>query len=303
MQETRTARGRSRRAPRGPSAPLLDGATGRTGWPTRCAQTASRAGVDRCYVFENLRGPDGRLWMDLIGEWTAPERAPPRCAWPGANLHPYSPRLPALDRRVRRRRRDRRPGRRRCRARAARRSARRAPRPRGWCRSRAGDDWWGFVGIDVCRATAPWTDDDGAAVARARAARSARPSSAPQVRTSRRCARGPVPLDRRSTARSSPTSTRPTRRVDAVYVSPQIEELLGYTAEEWMADPDLWPQHPAPRRPGARPRRERPAQRDGRALPARVPAHASGRAAWSGCTTRRAIVRDERGKIVATRTA
>src|SRR5262249_53204879 len=28
--------------------------------------------VDRCYFFQNLRGPDGRLWMDLRGEGGAP---------------------------------------------------------------------------------------------------------------------------------------------------------------------------------------------------------------------------------------
>ena len=31
-----------------------------------------------------------------------------------------------------------------------------------------------------------------------------------------------------------------------LYVSPQIEDLLGYTVEEWMADPRLWSQHVHP---------------------------------------------------------
>ena len=26
----------------------------------------------------------------------------------------------------------------------------------------------------------------------------------------------------------------------AVYVSPQIEHMLGFTPEEWVGDPDLW---------------------------------------------------------------
>src|SRR5258706_15884277 len=30
------------------------------------------------------------------------------------------------------------------------------------------------------------------------------------------------------------------------YVSPQIKEYLGYAAEEWLADPTLWPQHGHP---------------------------------------------------------
>jgi PAS domain S-box-containing protein len=33
---------------------------------------------------------------------------------------------------------------------------------------------------------------------------------------------------------------RPTGEASALFVSPQIEALLGYSAEEWMADPGLW---------------------------------------------------------------
>src|SRR5712691_7263900 len=32
----------------------------------------------------------------------------------------------------------------------------------------------------------------------------------------------------------------------ASYISPQIERLLGYTAEEWLADPGLWDRHVHP---------------------------------------------------------
>ena len=41
-------------------------------------------------MFENLRGPDGRLWMDLIGEWTAPGVGS-LLAESNAKLHPYHP--------------------------------------------------------------------------------------------------------------------------------------------------------------------------------------------------------------------
>ena len=42
------------------------------------------------YVFENLRGPDGRLWMDLIAEWTA-EGVRSVFEQSGGHLHPYFP--------------------------------------------------------------------------------------------------------------------------------------------------------------------------------------------------------------------
>ncbi|HET9671328.1 MAG TPA: hypothetical protein VFQ40_00595, partial [Actinomycetota bacterium] len=47
-------------------------------------------GVDRVYVFENVRDPDGRLWMNLTAEWL---RDGTRGLFddPGTRLHPYSP--------------------------------------------------------------------------------------------------------------------------------------------------------------------------------------------------------------------
>jgi hypothetical protein len=51
--------------------------------------------VDRCYVFQNLRGPDGRLWMDLRGEWDAPDIRP-LFADRRTTLHPLLPGLPAV---------------------------------------------------------------------------------------------------------------------------------------------------------------------------------------------------------------
>ena len=73
---------------------VLDGVDWKDGLADALAQTASLSGADRCYAFENLRGPDGRLWMDLIGEWTGPE-VRSLVAVAGANLHPYHPEFQA----------------------------------------------------------------------------------------------------------------------------------------------------------------------------------------------------------------
>ena len=33
------------------------------------ANVGRELGADRVYIFENVRGPDGRLWMNLTVEW------------------------------------------------------------------------------------------------------------------------------------------------------------------------------------------------------------------------------------------
>ncbi|MEP7059444.1 MAG: GAF domain-containing protein, partial [Actinomycetota bacterium] len=47
-------------------------------------------GADRAYVFQNVRDPSGRLWMDLRAEWDAPDV---RTIFdrPTNHLHPYAP--------------------------------------------------------------------------------------------------------------------------------------------------------------------------------------------------------------------
>ena len=61
-----------------------------------------------------------------------------------------------------------------------------------------------------------------------------------------------------SGCRSSSTSTSSTSKSSPLYVSPQIAQLMGYSQEEWLADPDLFDQVAPPRRSRAsagRPRR------------------------------------------------
>ena len=64
--------------------------------------------------------------------------------------------------------------------------------------------------------------------------------------------------------------------ISGVYVSPQIETMLGYSPEEWLSDPHFFGKviHPRRPRPGARGE----LARGGRAAPARVPADRARRA-------------------------
>ena len=80
----------------GPVAPVA-GLLGRLAggdWQTELDAALAAVGlalrVDRCYVFQNLRGPDGRLWMDLRGEWDGPD-VRPLFEDPKNHLHPYFP--------------------------------------------------------------------------------------------------------------------------------------------------------------------------------------------------------------------
>jgi PAS domain-containing protein len=61
-----------------------------------------------------------------------------------------------------------------------------------------------------------------------------------------------------------------------LYVSPGGRRA-GYTLDEWMATPDMWLAHAAPRRPGPRPRRHRRGAERGRGGRLRVPRPGEGR--------------------------
>ena len=158
----------------------------------------------------------------------------------------------------------------------------------------SGDGWWGFVGIDALAPRA-WTDTDGDAV-RALARQIGDAVQRAQVRTEQVRAK-----DRfRSLVEDSPLVSyidAPDESATAVYVSPQIEDLIGYTVEEWMGDPDLWPRilHPDDRaRALAENARHNetgePFQLEYRLL------HRDGHVVWVHDQAR--VVRDERGKIV-----
>jgi diguanylate cyclase (GGDEF)-like protein/PAS domain S-box-containing protein len=101
----------------------------------------------------------------------------------------------------------------------------------------AGGGWWGFVGLDIVTECA-LEDEQGAA-----------------LRSFAAAVAGAVDRDRdrhqrsmfgdlyRTIVERGPLINyidAPDEGASSVYISPQIEDLVGYTAEEWLADPDLW---------------------------------------------------------------
>lgn len=192
--------------------------------------------VDRVYLFENIRDPDGRLWMDLIGEWDAPGV---RRIFddPENHLHPYFPHftrwldvlgsgghhrmtiddLTGEEQRV---------------------LASEGTKALLVLPVTVGGEWWGYVGFDDCGKLRAWGDDD---LARLRALAFA-------VTTAVALERGEE--DRRlkgdlyrSMVDHGPAVTYIDAADDAastIYISPQVEGLLGFTPAEWCADADLW---------------------------------------------------------------
>ena len=102
----------------------------------------------------------------------------------------------------------------------------------------AGGDWLGHVGFDECEAERDWSAAEvdalmaatgtlGAAVARGRAEGEAR-SAQERYRT----------LVEQLPAVTHVSGLDPSS--STIYISPQVEDLLGYEPREWLEDPDLW---------------------------------------------------------------
>jgi len=199
-------------------------------------------GADRVYLFQNLRGPDGRLWMDEVAEWHRPEVLP-IFGDDHTHLHPYFPdyarwidllgsgasvhgpveHLPESEHQGLQR--------------DAVRSIAQVPVFRG-------GEWWGYIGFDDCRASRSWAEDElsvltraaellGAGLERLRVEEDARLQ---EDLYRAMVERGPAVVYIDGVDASAST----------MYISPQIELVLGYTPDEWRADPDLWPRilHP-----------------------------------------------------------
>jgi diguanylate cyclase (GGDEF)-like protein/PAS domain S-box-containing protein len=231
----------------GPVAPVsgLLGRLARGDWEAELGTALAAVGTalhaDRCYVFQNLRGPDGRLWMDLRGEWDAPGV---RHLFddPKNHLHPYFPdfqrwidvmgdareisgtvsELMEAERRV---------------------LEAEGTRAIWHVPILVMDEWWGFVGIDLCT-DRPLTRPQGdvlRAVAASLSASATRRRAEEDARLREDLYRSMIELGPAITYIDGIEESAPT-----IYMSPQVTTLLGYTPEEWIADPEMWPRliHP-----------------------------------------------------------
>ncbi|HEX6844652.1 MAG TPA: EAL domain-containing protein [Actinomycetota bacterium] len=200
------------------------------------AEVGDALGADRCVVFRNRRAPDGHLWMDLCAEWRGDGVAPSF----GAAEPPMHPYFPAFARWIDELGQGRaivgglnaRP--------AAEREILAAQGVVTMARVPVlvGEDWWGSVGIDVCRGTGVLTDDDVAVLGQVAAA------IAEAIRRSRLAEDDRLREDvYRAMVEHGPAVTYidgVDEHASTVFVSPQIADLLGYTPDEWIDDQDLW---------------------------------------------------------------
>jgi diguanylate cyclase (GGDEF)-like protein/PAS domain S-box-containing protein len=200
------------------------------------------AGVDRLSCYQNVRDPAGRLWMDLCAEWDAPG-VPRVFENPGNHLHPFAPdfarwievfargevlnaivgELPANERAV-----------------LEGEGVVSVLAVPVYC----GGEWWGFLSFDDCHRPRRWarTEIDAlSAVGGALGAALNRDLAAQTRRLTEEQYRSMVERGPAVTYIDGPDETAST-----IFISPQVEALLGFTSEEWSMDPSLWPRllHP-----------------------------------------------------------
>jgi diguanylate cyclase (GGDEF)-like protein/PAS domain S-box-containing protein len=203
----------------------------------------SSAGTDRAYLFQNMRDPQGRLWMDLRFHWLA-DGVPHIFEDPTNHLHPYAPDFArwievlgeggVIDGSVEDLPEE---GERRVLSGEHVVSVLSVP---VFC----GAEWWGFLGFDACSDRREWSNVEIDALRTAAGALGAA-LEREQVADRERFARAKY----WSIVQHIPATTYiddVNDQATALFISPQIEAMLGYTPEEWIADPDLWPKilHP-----------------------------------------------------------
>ncbi len=99
------------------------------------------------------------------------------------------------------------------------------------------DRWWGFIGLDECREERVWSPAEVEALRAAAGALTAAIQRRDETR-----ARRDVEQRYRMLVDNLPLVTyvdRADDQISGVYVSPPVEAMLGYSPEEWLADPDF----------------------------------------------------------------
>ena len=123
-----------------------------------------------------------------------------------------------------------------------------------------GGEWWGHVGFDRCGPVGDWTEEELATLEALATAVTAVVERARSEEDER------LREDRfRSMVLNGPAVTYIDGIDDSastVYISPQIEALLGYSPDDWYARAGSVASIAASGRSRPRDRRERPAQRD-----------------------------------------
>jgi diguanylate cyclase (GGDEF)-like protein/PAS domain S-box-containing protein len=214
---------------------LAQGGLG-AGVPDALAAVGLAGTADRCFLFQNVRGEDGRLWMRLRHEWVAPD-ARSMLTSGASPTQPYFPSLARwidvlgeggivggpVD--------------------ALPQAEREELEAEGvaWTLTIpvSAGEWWGFVGIDRC-AIRDDADDDAVlvlvqalaeAVGNAVLADRAVEDAALHADLYREMVeRGPAALYIDAVDDGAST----------IYIGPQIQALLGYTPKEWTEQGDLW---------------------------------------------------------------
>jgi diguanylate cyclase (GGDEF)-like protein/PAS domain S-box-containing protein len=200
------------------------------------ADVGRELAADRVYVFENVRDTDGRLWMNLVAEW---RRDGVRGLFDvaGTKLHPYSPDFTRWievlgDRRV------------------LTGPVAELPEPERRVLASEGtasivalpiflvDGWWGYLAADDCEGSRSWSAEDIELL------RGVADRIAADVQRERRVSAEEIMDDRyRSIVEHVPAVTYIDALDDAastLFISPQVEDVLGYPPSEWISDPDLW---------------------------------------------------------------
>lgn len=201
------------------------------------AHLGAAAGADRAYLFQNVRDPQGRLWMDLRAEWNAPGISQ-IFDDPDNHLHPYAPAFTRLIELF-------------WRGNVLADIVRTMPESEREVLESEGarsilfvpvfvrDEWWGYLGFDDCTDERVWTDleiDALRAVAGhlevvfdRQLEESTQDLESNRYRSMIECGPAVSYID----ASDESAST--------IFISPQIEAMTGYTPREWIENGELWP--------------------------------------------------------------